>query len=578
MAFKENKDGISIDKGAASQAIVSEIIEDISVIPLKAPLNSPSFSGIVAGVSKGMVGLGSADNTSDVDKPISTATQTALSNKANLVGGKLSPAEINNILENVEVDRYFINNYDGDNFANSSDLITWSQSMAPSIRLWTRDPIYADNKFFIGGSNTAAYSTNAISWTEYGFPNAYSFGYYGATAYGHGLFATVLFNMAAYSTNGITWTFSSRPGTGSIIDIKFGGDKFLAVGLQGTATMYSTDGISWNTVSGMQSRQWVRLAYGDGRWVAIAQNSAAVAISTNGIDWSEPGSLPELRNAPRVAYGNGKFIVIGVFANQVPYISTDGISWQANTPLTQAFPPGASSLRSISYQNERFIAFANNYDTQQTYVATSTDGTVWENVSLLSFFFYGPSQVAYARLNVPTPRAIASQSYVDTTIESLIDTAPEALNTLNELSAALNDDENFATTITTALSNKSGLTVVEPSANTNTAISVGYVGLPQVILNSGNLTLSKAHAGEHIYVTGASQTITIPDNSSVPFEIGTTIVVINGNVTSSIAITSDTLRLAGGTTTGTRSLAVYGMATLVKVAATTWIASGNGLT
>jgi hypothetical protein len=132
--------------------------------------------------------------------------------------------------------------------------------------------------------------------------------------------------------------------------------------------------------------------------------------------------------------------------------------------------------------------------------------------------------------------------------------------------------------IQTQLNGKSGLVAVEPSANTNTATSVGYVGLPQVILSTGGLTLTKAHAGEHIYVTGASQTVTIPANDSVPFEIGTTIVVINGNVTSSIAITTDTLRLAGGTTTGTRTLAAYGMATLVKISATEWIASGNGLT
>jgi hypothetical protein len=118
----------------------------------------------------------------------------------------------------------------------------------------------------------------------------------------------------------------------------------------------------------------------------------------------------------------------------------------------------------------------------------------------------------------------------------------------------------------------------EPDANANTAKNLGYIGLPQVTLNTGNLTLSKSHAGKHIYVTGASQTITIPANSSVPFEIGTTIAIINANLTSSIAITTDTLRLAGTATTGTRTLAAYGMATLIKVEATTWIASGNGLT
>jgi hypothetical protein len=121
------------------------------------------------------------------------------------------------------------------------------------------------------------------------------------------------------------------------------------------------------------------------------------------------------------------------------------------------------------------------------------------------------------------------------------------------------------------------LRATEPANNADAARTTGYVGLPQVILNSGNLTLSKAHAGKHIYVTGSSQTITIPSNASVPFEIGTTIVVVNANLTSSIAITSDTLRLAGTASTGSRTVIANGIATLIKIAATTWIISGNGV-
>lgn len=51
-------------------------------LALKAPIDNPTFTGTVAGVSKGMVGLGNADNTSDADKPVSTAQQTALDAKA----------------------------------------------------------------------------------------------------------------------------------------------------------------------------------------------------------------------------------------------------------------------------------------------------------------------------------------------------------------------------------------------------------------------------------------------------------------------------------------------------------------
>jgi uncharacterized protein (TIGR02145 family) len=53
-------------------------------IDAKAPINNPTFTGTVGGISKTMVGLGNVDNTSDAGKPISSATQTELSNKLNI--------------------------------------------------------------------------------------------------------------------------------------------------------------------------------------------------------------------------------------------------------------------------------------------------------------------------------------------------------------------------------------------------------------------------------------------------------------------------------------------------------------
>ena len=48
----------------------------------------------------------------------------------------------------------------------------------------------------------------------------------------------------------------------------------------------------------------------------------------------------------------------------------------------------------------------------------------------------------------------ATKTYVDTSIAAVIDSAPAALDTLNELAAALGDDANFAGTVTTALATK----------------------------------------------------------------------------------------------------------------------------
>ena len=49
-----------------------------TALDLKAPIANPTFTGTVQGVSKSHVGLGSVDNTSDAQKPVSTATQAAL--------------------------------------------------------------------------------------------------------------------------------------------------------------------------------------------------------------------------------------------------------------------------------------------------------------------------------------------------------------------------------------------------------------------------------------------------------------------------------------------------------------------
>ena len=54
-----------------------------TALNLKANIASPTFTGIVSGIDKTMVGLSNVDNTTDANKPVSTATQTALNLKAN---------------------------------------------------------------------------------------------------------------------------------------------------------------------------------------------------------------------------------------------------------------------------------------------------------------------------------------------------------------------------------------------------------------------------------------------------------------------------------------------------------------
>ena len=66
-------------------------------------------------------------------------------------------------------------------------------------------------------------------------------------------------------------------------------------------------------------------------------------------------------------------------------------------------------------------------------------------------------------------------SQVSSAISSLVDSAPETLNTLNELAAALGDDPNFATTITNNIAKKANASDLDNYA-TKTALTSGLAG------------------------------------------------------------------------------------------------------
>lgn len=107
------------------------------------------------------------------------------------------------------------------------------------------------------------------------------------------------------------------------------------------------------------------------------------------------------------------------------------------------------------------------------------------------------------------------------------------------------------------------------------AASPGFRGLPQNTQTAA-YTLALTDAGKHISITTGG--VIIPANGSVAFPIGTTIVVFNNSGSSqTVSITTDTLRLAGSTSTGSRTLVGYGLATVVKITSTVWVISGAGV-
>ena len=119
-----------------------------------------------------------------------------------------------------------------------------------------------------------------------------------------------------------------------------------------------------------------------------------------------------------------------------------------------------------------------------------------------------------------------------------------------------------------------------PSLTVDGTDAVGFRNTP-VNSQSADYTLVLADSGKtilHPVADDNARTFTIPANSSVAYPVGTVISFVNLQNTVTIEITTDTMYLANDGDTGDRTLAEYGMASAMKVASTTWIISGNGLT
>jgi len=230
---------------------------------------------------------------------------------------------------------------------------------------------------------------------------------------------------------------------------------------------------------------------------------------------------------------------------------------------------------------------------------------------------------------IPNLTGYATETYVGTAISNLIDAAPGALNTLNEIAAAINDDASYAATITTELTAKaplasptftgtvSGITkdmiglgnvnnttdALKPistdtlnalnlkaplasptftgtvSGITKTMVGLGNVDNTSdvekflIVINSqsSSYTLQGSDANKMIEMTGVS-TLTIPNDSTYNFPIGTYIEVLQ--------TTSNQVTIAGdgftpNSTPGLKLRSQWSSASLIKRAANSWVVLGD---
>jgi hypothetical protein len=183
---------------------------------------------------------------------------------------------------------------------------------------------------------------------------------------------------------------------------------------------------------------------------------------------------------------------------------------------------------------------------------------------------------------------IATTAFVTGAVADLIASAPGALNTLDELAAALGDDANFASTVTTSLAAKapiasptftgtvtvaaSGIAFTDgtqtkegvPSRTTINSISANYN------LSTGGLTLRDTMVES---TAGSGITVTIPTNATTAYPVGTTIDFLQTGAGQITFAPASGVTLNG--TPGLKTRTQWSSASLFKRATDTWVVLGD---
>lgn len=130
---------------------------------------------------------------------------------------------------------------------------------------------------------------------------------------------------------------------------------------------------------------------------------------------------------------------------------------------------------------------------------------------------------------IPSISGLATETYVDSKVAGIVDSAPETLNTLNELSAALGDDPNFATTIATQIGGKvdkvsgKGLSTNDYTTGEKNKLAGIAAGANKTIIDSALSSTSTNPVQNKVVTTQINNLNTLVGDTIVSDQISTAI-------------------------------------------------------
>ena len=179
------------------------------------------------------------------------------------------------------------------------------------------------------------------------------------------------------------WSSTSVGRSVTLVGAQGSNGMVIAVGYWGEL-FHSWDGITWTESQNATGiNQNPRLAFGDGKFVLVGrkdgEQTARIALSRDGRLWSA-AAVPAGVAYPRaVGFGGGRFVAVGDSGSVL--WSIDGLAWNSATV------PGAPDFRELAWNGSGWLATAINPDNGSAEVAwTSVDGLTWTKRDLLGAY------------------------------------------------------------------------------------------------------------------------------------------------------------------------------------------------
>jgi hypothetical protein len=456
---------------------------------------SPTFTGTVSGITKSMVVLSNVDNTTDANKPVSSATQTALNLKADLA----SPTFTGTVL-----------------LGTGANLTRFPNAIAVVSN--TSAGIQQNEPHNIGLMAEATANSSNV--------DVYGIGLYGV---------------------GYTAGATRSGGVVGEAHVSASADTGAAIGVRG----YSHDTHSGGINVGLYGN-----AYGSTVNNYALYMNAGDIYSGAAQTWTLGGGNLTLTGGDLIVGGN---------------LTVNGTTTTIN-----------STIITVDDKNLELGSVASPTD-----VTANGGGITLKAASDKTFSWVSSTNRWTSNVGIEISAGQFTGSGAGLTSIPLATAVSGTLSVTNGGTGVTTSTGSGSLVLSTSASLTTPILDTPTSGNlTNCTVdgtySVGFREVPQVS-QSANYIAVLSDSGKHLYHPSAdttARTFTIPSNASVAYPIGAVLMFVNddGAGVLTIAIDTDTLRLAGAGTTGSRTLAANGVATAVKVTSTSWIISGTNLT